>query len=134
VVADAAAVGLGIELEFEAVRCALDQLPPDVYLSLNASPACVTSPQFDELIADVAACQLVVEITEHAHIDDYRTLNKTLDRLRAAGIRIAVDDAGAGFASLRHILHLRPDISKLDLSLTRGVDNDPIHARSSPRS
>ena len=43
----------------------------------------------------------------------------------AARVRLAVDDAGAGFASLRHILELDPAFVKLDISLIRGIDRDP---------
>jgi EAL domain-containing protein (putative c-di-GMP-specific phosphodiesterase class I) len=41
-------------------------------------------------------------------------------------VRLAVDDAGAGFATLQHILRLQPDLIKLDLSLTRDIDKDPV--------
>ena len=44
---------------------------------------------------------------------------------RASGARLAVDDAGAGFASFRHVLELEPDVIKLDMSLTRDIDRDP---------
>ena len=67
---------------------------------------------------------LVVEITEHSAIDDYSVLTPVLAALRALGIRIAVDDASAGFASLRHALQLEPDSIKLDVSLTKGIDHD----------
>jgi EAL domain-containing protein (putative c-di-GMP-specific phosphodiesterase class I) len=68
----------------------------------------------------------VIEITEHARVDNYDELTYALDNLRAHGARIAVDDAGAGYASLQHILRLRPEIIKLDLTITRNVDSDPI--------
>ena len=68
--------------------------------------------------------RIVVEMTEHAPVGDYDGLNTALQPLRDAGARVAVDDAGAGFASLRHILLLAPDIIKLDISLTRGIDSD----------
>ena len=48
-----------------------------------------------------------------------------LGRLRSWGLRIAIDDAGSGYASLRHILNIRPDIIKLDIALTRAIDSDP---------
>ena len=68
----------------------------------------------------------MLEITEHVRVDDYGQLLDRLGRLRRAGIRLAVDDAGAGFASLHHILKLCPDIIKLDIVLTRDIDRDPI--------
>ena len=68
---------------------------------------------------------VVVEITEHDPVEDYAALNAALAPLRAAGARIAVDDTGAGFASMRHVLELHPDIIKIDLAIVQGVDVDP---------
>jgi len=67
---------------------------------------------------------VVLEITEHAEIEDYPRLIAALDQVRHRA-RLAVDDAGAGYAGLRHILELRPQFVKLDISLVRNVDNDP---------
>jgi EAL domain-containing protein (putative c-di-GMP-specific phosphodiesterase class I) len=67
---------------------------------------------------------LVVEVTEHAPISDYGAIREAMSRLQASGCRLAVDDAGAGFASLRHILELKPAFIKLDISLTRGIDSN----------
>jgi EAL domain-containing protein (putative c-di-GMP-specific phosphodiesterase class I) len=83
------------------------------------------SPPFFELVREVPAGRLVVELTEHDRVDDYAYLLQALTRLRDLGARIAVDDAGSGFASLQHILNIRPDIIKLDLALTRDIDTDP---------
>ena len=77
-------------------------------------------------MAAVDPRDLVIEITEHAAVDDYEALATALRRHRAAGLRIAVDDAGAGYASLRHILKLRPDFIKIDLSLVRDIHLDPV--------
>jgi EAL domain-containing protein (putative c-di-GMP-specific phosphodiesterase class I) len=66
----------------------------------------------------------VIEVTEHAPIGDYKRLNAAVNRLRALGVRFAVDDAGAGFASLRHILRLAPDFIKLDRTLIEGIESD----------
>jgi EAL domain-containing protein (putative c-di-GMP-specific phosphodiesterase class I) len=66
----------------------------------------------------------VIEITEHEPIADYPRLGASLAALRARGARVAIDDAGAGFASLRHTLQLAPDHVKLDISLTRSIDTD----------
>jgi EAL domain-containing protein (putative c-di-GMP-specific phosphodiesterase class I) len=70
------------------------------------------------------AHRIVVEITEHEPVEDYDRLTAALERLRAAGVRVAIDDAGAGFASLRHTLRLRPDIVKIDISIVRDLDRD----------
>jgi EAL domain-containing protein (putative c-di-GMP-specific phosphodiesterase class I) len=68
---------------------------------------------------------VVLELTEHTGIDDYHLFGEAIAELRSNGLRLAVDDAGAGFSSFRHILNLRPDIIKLDIALTRGIDTDP---------
>ena len=124
---EAAALGLGPELELAALRCAmaeLDSIPDGAYLAVNISPATALSAQFQKAAAALEASRLVVEITEHAKVDDYETLAHSLRTVRGAGGRLAIDDAGAGFASLRHILLLAPDVIKLDISLTRDVHSD----------
>jgi EAL domain-containing protein (putative c-di-GMP-specific phosphodiesterase class I) len=118
-------VGLGLELELAAVRAALDHLeriPNGPYLSVNVSPGTAISPRLTDMAARFPAHRIVLEITEHARVADYEALNRALRELRAQGLRLAVDDAGAGFASLRHILQLDPDLIKLDRSITDGID------------
>jgi EAL domain-containing protein (putative c-di-GMP-specific phosphodiesterase class I)/DNA-binding NarL/FixJ family response regulator len=125
--AEASEVGLRRELELAAARAALErisELPEDVYLSVNASPETLSAASFRKLLAHVDGSRVVVEVTEHAPIDDYDGLRAALARLRLLGVRLAVDDAGAGFASLRHILQLGPDFIKLDRSLVTGIEND----------
>lgn len=128
--ADAADVGLGADLELLAVRGALQEmplLPPGTYLTVNVSAATAIGAPLHELLsrADVNADRVVVELTEHSDVADYPLLHLALARLRALGVRVAVDDTGSGFASLSHILNLRPDIVKLDLELVRGIHLDP---------
>jgi EAL domain-containing protein (putative c-di-GMP-specific phosphodiesterase class I) len=126
--AEAAGVGLGVELEVTAVRLAvadLPRLPPHAYLAINVSPLTVVSGQLDTLLAEVPAQRIVLEVTEHAAIETYEQLQAALKVLRGRGMRLAVDDVGAGYASFRHILRLRPDIIKLDMALTRDIDRDP---------
>ncbi|MGY1630613.1 EAL domain-containing protein [Geodermatophilus sp. SYSU D01186] len=129
--ADATAVGLGAELELAAIERAvatLDRLPPDLYLSLNASPATLASPRLVGLITSGPTERLVIELTEHVPVADYDVLAAPLNRLRWSGVRLAVDDAGSGFASLQHILNLAPDVIKLDRALVGGIDTDPARA------
>ena len=119
-------VGLGIELEVATMRAAVESaavLPADTYLSLNVSPALIGSGKLDSLLGGVER-PVVLEITEHVEIDDYPALRASLAALVPA-VRLAVDDAGAGYASLRHILELAPDFVKLDIGLIRGIDADP---------
>jgi EAL domain-containing protein (putative c-di-GMP-specific phosphodiesterase class I) len=125
---EAAEVGLGPELEMKAVRAAiaeLDRLPSGVFLAVNVSPALVMSGKLDYLVDDPVCPRLVFELTEHVAVDDYGPIRQHIDPLREHGARVAVDDAGAGFSSMRHILLLQPEIIKLDNSLTHGVDHDP---------
>lgn len=125
---EAAAVGLQGALETACVRAALaglPALPPEAYLSVNASPAVAVSEDFRSLLACVPHERVVVEITEQAPVEDYEALGEALADLRAEGIRLAIDDAGAGFASMAHIVRLKPDLIKLDRSLISGIHNDP---------
>ena len=125
---EAADTGLGVDLELTAIRmafAAFATLPGDAYLAVNASPATILSAEFSAVLGPLQADRIVVEVTAHAHVDDYDQLLATLVPLRARGVRLAVDDAGAGYSSLQHILHLRPDIIKLDMGLTRHIDLDP---------
>lgn len=125
--ADAWQVGLGIPLELLAARAAvraLPHLPPRVALSINASPATVATQGFREALGDHAD-HVVVEITEHQQIDD-DAFHLKLAPLRAAGGKVAIDDFGAGHASLSQILTVAPDWIKLDLSLTHNLATNPV--------
>lgn len=125
--ADASAVGLGVELEVACLRAAVRQaaaLPVGACVSLNVSPELAGA--LVPLIASLEGAErdIVLEITEHAPVASYRVLRAALRGLRGQ-VRIAVDDAGAGYAGLQHILEMRPDIVKLDIALVRSVDVDP---------
>jgi PAS domain S-box-containing protein len=124
---DAREVGLTAELEFASVRQALASLgdvPVETWLSVNLSPASILIPEFEHLISHQLAKRLVIEITEHAPVDDYGDLAVALQGFRAAGGRVAVDDVGAGYSSLHHILELGPDFIKLDVVLARDIETD----------
>ena len=84
----------------------LDRLPADAYLSINLSPDAASSAELEPLLAAAPLDRLVIEVTEEAPVEDYDALAEGLAGLRGQGLRLAVDDAGAGFASLRHILRL----------------------------
>jgi len=125
--AEAGAVGRLLEMELACLRTALrdlPRLPKEAYLSLNVSPATAVAPELHEVLDGLPAKRLVLEMTEHARVDDYSALKAALGGFRERGIRLAIDDAGAGFASLRHIVLLHPDFIKLDMTLTRDVHRD----------
>lgn len=124
---EAEAVGLGIQLGLAAIEAAIRVLPfvpSNQYLTVNASPDLIASGALEPLFAAGPLGRLVIEITEHEAVADYPALLRALAPLKAR-CRIAVDDVGAGYSGLRHILDLGPDILKLDMSLTRDVDSDP---------
>jgi EAL domain-containing protein (putative c-di-GMP-specific phosphodiesterase class I) len=125
---EAAQLGCEVDLETSVIRGALQALRvlrEDCYLAVNASARTVASGALAELKGVAPLHRLVLEITEHDAVEDYGALDDALAPLRSEGLRVAVDDAGAGYASLRHIVLLKPDIVKLDMSLTRDVDADP---------
>jgi len=126
--AEAADVGLGVALELAAIDKALSALPhfpESIYLAVNASPETILSGGLATLMRDLPGYRLVLEITEHATVADYDALRAALKPLRDRGVSVAIDDAGAGYSSLRHILALEPDLIKLDMSLTRNICIDP---------
>ncbi len=129
--ADADEVGLSLELERLAIREAwhgLERLHPAQFLAFNVSPdALLELGSRAQLRTDLPLSQLVVEVTEQSVVQSYADLRDVVAPLRAQGLRIAVDDAGAGYASLHHIVELRPDFIKVDRSLVHGVADD--HAR-----
>jgi EAL domain-containing protein (putative c-di-GMP-specific phosphodiesterase class I)/DNA-binding response OmpR family regulator len=125
--AEATRAGLGSEYELAAIRAALaqsDGLASGAFLSLNVSPEVLlaSGPHLHDLLK-LTTRALVIELTEHVPISDYGALNAAVARL--GDVQISVDDAGAGYASMRHILELRPAFAKLDISLVRGIDADP---------
>lgn len=121
-------VGLGVQLEmaaFDQVLGHLDDVPGAAYVAVNFSPAALCSPDLLTRCEGVSLDRLVFELTEHTDVADYNALARRVAWLRARGARVALDDAGSGYAGLQRILSLAPDILKLDLQLTRGVVDDP---------
>lgn len=124
---EAAAVGLSEQLEMAAIAKALASLrhmPDDLYLSINVSPQNILSGAIATALREVPLHRIVLEVTEHVAIPDYSQFDRCLAPLRERGIRLAVDDAGAGYASFLHILKLNPEIIKLDIGLIRDIDTD----------
>jgi len=126
VFAEAWSVGLGRDLELAAIDRALalvPEIPADCRLAVNVSPEVITDEEFAARLSasSVPLERLIVEVTEHAAIDNYEDIATVLAPLRADGLTLAVDDAGAGFASFTHVLRLQPDIVKIDRSLLPGL-------------
>jgi EAL domain-containing protein (putative c-di-GMP-specific phosphodiesterase class I) len=115
-------------LEAALLRMSLEQqasLPPNTFLSVNVSPTALGSPAVRGVFRDHGnLAGLVVELTEQSPVESYAALEPILNSLRSAGALIAVDDAGAGYAGLRHVLRLRPSIIKLDRDLVCDIDVD----------
>ena len=128
--ADADGVGLSLELERLAIREAwhgLEWLQHEQFLAFNVSPdALLELGRRAQLRTDLPLSQLVVEVTEQSVVRCYDDLRDVVAPLRAQGLRVAVDDAGAGYSSLQHIVELRPDFIKVDRSLVHGVADDHV--------
>jgi EAL domain-containing protein (putative c-di-GMP-specific phosphodiesterase class I) len=125
--AEAEVAGLGESLELATAAKALEALavlPAPLFVSVNLAPATLLGGNFPAILEGWPGERVIVEVTEHAAVADYGALNAAIAPLRAAGVRLAVDDAGSGFASLQHIIQLQPDIIKLDVALTHGLDTD----------
>jgi EAL domain-containing protein (putative c-di-GMP-specific phosphodiesterase class I) len=126
--AEAERRGLDAQLEAMLVEAGLEALawlPDGCFLTINVSPRALGSEPVAALLAARTSLEgVVIEVTEQAVVEDYDDLEYVLRSLRAAGAAIAVDDAGAGYASLHHIVELRPQFVKLDRSLVANLDGD----------
>lgn len=125
-------LGLGVELETAIVKRVIDKvplLPDDIFVAVNVSPTAALRAPWTELLADADPSRIVLEITEHDAVPDYGALEDVLETCRARGMRVAVDDVGAGFASFSHVLKLVPDFVKIDQSIIRNIDVDDARRR-----
>jgi len=130
VFAEAHGIGLGDDLELLALRKAAEHLPyVSGYVSMNVSPATLLTPACRDLLASLPLPRVLLELSEHDQVEDYDALAAVLAPLRASGMRLAIDDVGAGFSSLRHIVVTAPDVIKMDRSIVSGVDADPVLAK-----
>jgi EAL domain-containing protein (putative c-di-GMP-specific phosphodiesterase class I)/DNA-binding NarL/FixJ family response regulator len=126
--AEAGVLGMGLALEratLTAAVAAAADLPSDIALSLNVSPEALEHDRELRKIVGRANRPVIVELTEHDRIDDYAAIRAAFQRLDG-DVQLAVDDAGSGYASLRHILSLQPAYVKLDMSWVRDIDADPV--------
>jgi EAL domain-containing protein (putative c-di-GMP-specific phosphodiesterase class I) len=125
--AEAHSIGKGDRLEMLALQRASDYLDEvSGYVSMNVSPGTLLTSQCTELLMGFRLDRVLLELSEHDQVVDYAALMSVLDPLRAAGMRLAIDDVGAGFSSLRHILLTAPDVIKLDRSIVDGVSSDAV--------
>jgi EAL domain-containing protein (putative c-di-GMP-specific phosphodiesterase class I) len=126
--AEASTLGLGPTLQRVTLSAAIQaasSLPANVALSVNLSAdVLLLEPTLPKIVASTER-RLIVEITEHERIDDYAAVRTALARL-GPDVRLAIDDAGSGYASLRHIFALQPAFVKLDIEWIHGIDRDPV--------
>jgi EAL domain-containing protein (putative c-di-GMP-specific phosphodiesterase class I) len=125
--ADADLIGEREHLELLALRGAgahLDRVSG--YVAMNVSPATLFAPGCLDFLEHLPLDRVVLELSEHEPIEDYDALKAVLAPLRARGMRLAIDDVGAGFSSLRHIVVTAPDVIKLDRSIVTGLTDDPV--------
>ena len=125
---EALAVGLGVDLELATLTRAVESaamLPADGFISLNVTPGLLGpgAERLQSVIQD-APCPVVLEITEREAIDDYDAIRSTVSSLEPT-VRLSIDDAGAGFASLRHVVMLDPYFVKLDRTWVTGIEREP---------
>ncbi|NHC46676.1 EAL domain-containing protein [Motilibacter aurantiacus] len=125
--AEAHSIGRGHELELLALQGAARHLEVvSGYVSMNVSPQTLLTEGCATLLRSLPLDRILLELSEHDPVEDYEALQATLAPLRARGMRLAIDDVGAGFSSLRHIVLTSPDVIKLDRSLVDGVNSDPV--------
>jgi EAL domain-containing protein (putative c-di-GMP-specific phosphodiesterase class I) len=98
----------------------------DGYVAMNVSPGTLMTEECAAFLASLPLERLVLELSEQTRVTDYDGLHTVLAPLRDGGMRLAIDDVGAGFSSLRHIVLTAPDIIKLDRSIVFGVEHDPV--------
>lgn len=112
---------------------AAPSLPEGRMLFINIEPDAVADPDLRDIMfttlyasAGVDPSSVVFEITERSAITDFAAFRSTLEYLRTLGFRIAVDDGGAGYASLQSLAEVRPEWLKIDMSLVSEIDTDEI--------
>ena len=126
--AAARARGLGPRLEAQLLECGLRArrvLPQSCFLAINLGPEALLSQEVAAVLENRSLEGVVVEIAETGPVTDYARLEAALDGLRAAGAHVAIDDTGTGYASMQHVMRLRPSFVKLDRQLVSQIDRDP---------
>ena len=127
VFAEAHSIGLGHQLELLALERAAEHLDRVTgYVAMNVSPATLLTPECGKLLGRLPLSRVLLELSEHEQVEDYGALIAALGPFRGEGLRLAIDDVGAGFSSLRHIVVTSPDVIKIDRSIVTGLDTDPV--------
>ena len=125
--AEAHTIGKGHRLEVQALRRAADHLDNvSGYVAMNVSPATLLTAVCRELLNGLPLDRIVLELSEHDPVENYDELKEVLAPLRAQGMRLAIDDVGAGYSSLRHIVITEPNVIKLDRSIVTGISDDAV--------
>lgn len=122
-------VGLGLELELRAARLAIKNAPTGEeldYVSVNASPELICDARFEAALEGAQREHLIVEVTEYSENSNLTALLPRLAKLRQSGIRIAIDDVGAGYSDFQRITQIAPDILKIDRSIVTDLHRDPM--------
>lgn len=132
----AAEEGLLFELDCLCRAAALEGavgFPQGAKLFLNIRPSSFHDPSFqpDALIRTLERCRLgpadvVFEISEQESIDNYEIFREARDGYGKLGFQFALDDTGAGYASLESVAELAPEFIKVDRAFVRGIDEDPV--------
>ncbi len=119
-----------------ALSHGLPQLPDDATLFVNFTPSAIYDPDICLRTTWAIARRLgfplsrvCFEVVETETFPDIEFLRRILDRYRAEGAQVALDDLGAGHSSLSYLRLLRPDVVKLDRELVSGIDADPSRQR-----
>lgn len=124
---EASELSLGESLEMLAIQNTLNcihKFDGTAYISINTSPEHILTGALAKTLQHTDCSKIILEVTEHSPILDYEAMRNALKPLREKGIKLAIDDVGAGFSSFQHILELEADIIKLDISLTQNINKD----------
>jgi EAL domain-containing protein (putative c-di-GMP-specific phosphodiesterase class I) len=124
---DAELIGQRDHLEILALQRAAALIPyVSGYVAMNVSPATLSTVACLDVLSRMPLERVLLELSEHDPIEDYDQLRSVLAPLRARGMRLGIDDVGAGYSSLRHIVATAPDVIKLDRSIVAGVAGDNV--------
>ncbi len=120
----------GLDLALESLR-QWRQAGQDIGISINLAPSTLHHPDCASWIeqalhrAQVAPCHLTLEVLESEDLDQLRS-DRALGAIDALGVRLALDDLGAGYGSLRRLAALPIDTVKIDQSLIGELPRDPV--------